>query len=175
MKYKFKIPIGDWSDDGHGKYKDYLIESNKPVEQIRELYFQACDKIGFSLDGSYKKRELTPQAEYEDYKFSRKTLQALLDFGVVLDEDTINYINEQESTDGTELLCDIILAFIKTQDPQLEIIRMEEESCPMFQFYGFDNQKRHIGYFGAFVCAIVTKYRTSREKRQTSSILSDYV
>lgn len=43
MKYKFKIPIGDWSGDGHSKHEDYLIESNKPVEQVRELYFQACD------------------------------------------------------------------------------------------------------------------------------------
>ena len=146
--YRFKIPIGDWSNDGHGKHKDYLIESNKPVEVVRELYFQACDKIGFSLDGSYKKTSLTPQASYEDYTFSRETLQALLDFGVKLDQDTIEYIREQESTDGTELLCDIILAFIKTQDPELELTRIEEQNFPMFQFYGFDKHKRHIGYFG---------------------------
>jgi len=86
-KYKFKIPIGDWSDDGHGKYVDYFIESNKPVEEVRELYFQACDKIGFSLDGSYKQTELTPNAEYEDYKFSNETLDAPLKFGVVIDDD----------------------------------------------------------------------------------------
>lgn len=33
----------------------------------------------------------------------------------------------------------------------------------------------HPTFFGAFICAIATKYRTSREKRQTLSILSDYV
>jgi len=146
--YKFKIPIGDWSDDGHGKYEEYLIKSNKPVEVVRELYFQACDKIGFSLDGSYKKTSLTPQADYEDYTFSKETLQSLLDFGVKLDQDTIDYIREQESTDGTELLCDIILKFIQTQDETLELERAEENECPMFQFYGFDNKQRHIGYFG---------------------------
>lgn len=146
--YRFKIPIGDWSDDGHGKHEDYLIESNKPVETIRELYFQACDKLGFSLDGSYKQTKLTPNAEYEEYTFSKETLQALIDFGVVLDEEAINYIKEQESTDGTELLCDIVLAFIKTQDSELELTRVENEGFPMFQFYGFDDQKRHIGYFG---------------------------
>lgn len=146
--YRFKLPIGDWSDDGHGKHEDYLIESNKTVDYVRELYFQACDKIGFSLDGSYKKTNLTPQAEYEDYKFSKETLQSLLDFGVKLNKDDIDYIMKHESTDGTELLCDIVLAFIKTQDSELKLIRIEEKSYPMFQFYGYDEKKRHIGYFG---------------------------
>jgi hypothetical protein len=146
--YKFKIPIGDWSDDGHGKHEDYIIESNKPVEVVRELYFQACDKIGFSLDGSYNKTELTPQADYDDYSFTKETLQALLDFGVKLDQDTIDYITEQESTDGTELLCDIVLRFIETQDETLKLVRKDEEDYPMFQFYGFDEKERHIGYFG---------------------------
>ena len=144
--YKFKIPIGDWSDDGHGKYEDYIISSNKPVEYVRNLYFQACDKIEFSLDGNYKPTTLTPNAEYEDYEFSKKTLQALLDFGVKLKQEHIDYIREQESTDGTELLCEIILRFIETQDNTLELRVIDD--IPMFQFYGFDNEKRHIGYFG---------------------------
>ena len=146
--YKFKLPIGDWSSDGHGKSKDFIIISNRPLAVVRELYFQACDKIGFSLDGSYKQTELTPQAEYGDYEFKKETLQALLDFGVKLDEDVVEYIREQENTDGTELLCDIILAFIMTQDSELKLKREPDENYPMFQFYGFDTQKRHIGYFG---------------------------
>jgi len=146
--YKFTLPIGDWSNDGHGKKEDYIISSNKPLEYVRELYFQACNKIGFSLDGSYKKTNLTPQADYEDYEFSNETLQALLDFGVKLEEDAIEYIKEEESTDGTELLCDIILAFIMTQDSELELKKEPSDKYPMFQFYGRDEQKRHIGYFG---------------------------
>lgn len=145
---KFNLPIGDWSDDGHGKHEDYLIESNKPVEYVREMYFQACDKIGFSLDGKYRKTKLTPNAGYEDYSFSKETLQALLDFGVKLSKEDIDFIQEEEYLEDTELLCDIILAFIKTQDAELELTRLEKENYPMFQFYGVDAQKRHIGYFG---------------------------
>jgi hypothetical protein len=148
MEYKFRIPIGDWSDDGHGKYKDYLIKSNKPLELVRELYFQACDKLGFSLDGSYKEKKLTPASNYEDYSFKKDTLQALLDFGIKLSEEDIEYIKEQESTDGTELFCDIVLRFIETQDSELKLERIPDENFPMFQFYGFDEKKRHIGYFG---------------------------
>lgn len=147
-KYKFRIPIGDWSDDGHGKYDDYLIESNQPLERVRELYFQACDKIGFSLDGSYKETKLTPFANYQDSTFSRETLDALLEFGVQLNEEDVEYIREQESTDGHELFLDILFAFIKTQDKSLKLKRIPSEEFPMFQFYGFDSKKRHIGYFG---------------------------
>ena len=34
--YEFKIPIGDWS----GNAEWYIIRSNKPVKEIRELYLK---------------------------------------------------------------------------------------------------------------------------------------
>ena len=93
-KYKFKIPIGDWSNDGHGKADWYIIESNKPVQEIRELYFQACEKLGWTLDGHDDK---SPCSEYEDNTFSKEILQELLDFGIKLDKDDIDYIFKEES------------------------------------------------------------------------------
>jgi hypothetical protein len=153
-KYKFKIPIGDWSADGHGKHDDYLIESNFPVEKIRELYFQACDKIGFSLDGSYKETELTPMSDYGDYSFKKETLDALLKFGVQIEKDLVDSLYEsysEEDGDASidiETLLDIVLAFIKTQDENLTLRVLPENDLPMFQFYGFDKKGRHIGYFG---------------------------
>lgn len=142
--YKFKIPIGDWSGDGHGHAEWYIVECNKPVEYVRELYFQACDKIGFTLDGHHK---LTPCAEYEDYKFPRETFQKLLNFGIELDKDLINYIYETESTDGSDGFIEIVLSFIRTQDPEL-ILNIVSNDFKMFQFYGHDDKNRHIGYFG---------------------------
>jgi hypothetical protein len=143
MMYKFKLPIGDWSDDGHGKHEDYIIESNKPLQEIRELYFQACEKLGFTLDGHH---ELTPCRDYEEYHFKDETIEALLNFGLNISED------EQEKwvkdSIETQEFCDLVLKFIKTQDPELILTRIPSEDFPMFQFYGFDNQKRHIGYFG---------------------------
>lgn len=146
--YKFRIPIGDWSGDGHGKDEDMFIESNKPIKEVRELYFKACDNLGFSLDNSYKKTKLTPMADYEDYSFRKKTLKALLDFGVKISKEDVEFIEEQESTDGYELFTDIILAFIMTQDESLILKRIPNNELPMLQFYGFDEKKRHIGYFG---------------------------
>lgn len=144
-KYKFKLPIGDWSGDGHGRADYYVIESNKPVEEVREIYFQACENLGFTLGGHGEK---TPCSDYEDYKFPKETLKELLDFGVKLDKDTIDYINKQESTDGTELFADIVIGLIMAQDKTLKLKRLSGEEMPMLPFYGFDKKGRHMGFFG---------------------------
>lgn len=51
--------------------------------------------------------------------------------------------------------------------------------CDYDSMHVFDPQSSalilHPTFFGAFICAIITKYRTSREKRQPLSIFSDYV
>lgn len=141
--YKFKIPIGDWSGDGHEKTHDYLIKSNKSLQEVRELYFQACEKLGFSLDGNHK---LTPCNEYHDYLFKLETILSLKEFGVIITEDEV----ERWTKDfvETEEFCDLILRFIKTQDLNLELEIIPSENFPMFQFYEHDDKKRHIGFFG---------------------------
>lgn len=141
--YKFKIPIGDWSGDGHGKDEDYYIESSLPVEEVRELYFQACEKLGFTLDGHDK---LTPCGEYEEYTFKQETIDALKNFGIEI--SPIKEAQWIEEYIGTDEMCDLVLNFIKTQDKNLILKRIPDNDYPMFQFYGYDEKKRHIGYFG---------------------------
>lgn len=143
MEYRFKIPIGDWSDDGHGKTEDYTIVSNKPIQEVRELYFQACEKLGFTLDGHDR---LSPCSEYQDYQVKEETIEALINYG-------INISGEEEAAwteDGltTYEMCDLVLDFIKVQDKELVLTRVPNADLPMFQFYGIDEKKRHIGYFG---------------------------
>lgn len=152
----FSLPIGDWSGDGHGIETEFLIQSNKTIQEVRELYFQACDKIGFSLDGSYKQSKLTPMAEYEDNVLKEETLNALLDFGVKIDEKLVDELREiyKANIDNwayiidADELCKIILEFIKTQDEELVLKIVPRSESTMFQFYGCDDKNRHIGYFG---------------------------
>lgn len=142
--YKFKLPIGDWSDDGHGKTDDYIIESNKPLEHVREMYFQACEKLGYTLDGHHKK---TPCAEYEDYEFPFEVINDLDNIGVK-GLDFYFEVGEGNYDMDSISFCDIVLNFIKSQDKDLELKRIPNDELPMFQFYGVDNKNRHIGYFG---------------------------
>lgn len=48
--YQFKMTIGDWSDDGHGRYEDFVVRSNVPVEQVREAYFRIKDVTGIDIE-----------------------------------------------------------------------------------------------------------------------------
>lgn len=141
--YKFKIPIGDWSDDGHGKHEDYLIESNKPLEEVKELYFQACDKLGFTLDGH---GSLSPCSEYEESTMKEETVDRLIKFGIDITNEqkkmwTEDYVDIEE-------MCQLVLNLIKTQDKDLLLKIIPNKNFPMFQHYGVDEKKRHIGYFG---------------------------
>lgn len=144
QKYRFYIPIGDWSGDGHGIHIDFTIESNKPLQEVRELYFKACQKLDFTLDGHSAK---APCAEYQDSSFPYDTLLDILNLGTVLEDELIEYIKDQEIIDGPDDFLEILLAVIRTQDPTLEI-KCVNTSDEMFQWYSHDNQGRHIGYFG---------------------------
>lgn len=142
--YTFKIPIGDWSNDGHGIADWYIVQSNKSVEEVRELYFQACKMFGFGLDTEYKD---APCIDYEDSVIPIETLYLLEDFGVKAASNLLENL-EVGSTEcyvDPDNFINIVLEFIKTQDRNLELDIVD---IPMFQFYGFDSKERHIGYFG---------------------------
>lgn len=44
-EYLIKFPIGDWSNDGHGKCDWYMFKSNVPVEELRIAHFKVHDEI----------------------------------------------------------------------------------------------------------------------------------
>lgn len=59
--YLIEFPIGDWSDDGHGKCVYYIVISNKPVEEIREAHFKIKPELDIDIhsidQGIYWKSE----------------------------------------------------------------------------------------------------------------------
>lgn len=139
--YRFRIPIGDWSDDGHGKVQWFNMESNEPVEYVRKLYFRACKKLGFSLD-SYNPKPIC--SKYEDCSFPKEYLHILLNNGAIFDEKFIKFIESNECIECPEEFLDILIEFIKTQDPDLILKREQTED---FVFYGILG-RQHIGHIG---------------------------
>ena len=48
--YQFKLPIGDWSSDGHCVCEYYLVSSNRPVEEVREAHYKINEKTGIDIE-----------------------------------------------------------------------------------------------------------------------------
>ena len=44
--HQFRLTIGDWSGDGHGRSEDFLVISNVPVERVREAHYKIRDATG---------------------------------------------------------------------------------------------------------------------------------
>lgn len=137
MNNLWNIPIGDWSNDGHGKCDWFAIESNFTVEQVREAYFNSVEKSGVDIC-----KEVA--CEYEDNSVSEKFLNVFPEFlenGLVKHdpEDNEDYI--EDSFDLVEIVC----LFIQKYNPEFKYKILD---IPMLPFYGFDEKGRHIGYFG---------------------------
>lgn len=136
-----KLPIGDWSDDGHGKCDWFLIGSNLPVEEVREAYFKACDTLGEDLSDFLC-------SEYEDYEIPEEKLERLkelnLDISDLIDK---SYYGEPCFYDRQNFAEFILRALNKLGNKDFAWKFLDEEA-PMIPFYGFDDKKRHIGYFG---------------------------
>ncbi|PIN88389.1 hypothetical protein COU61_05145 [Candidatus Pacearchaeota archaeon CG10_big_fil_rev_8_21_14_0_10_35_13] len=45
------FPVGDWSDDGHGKCEYYFATTQRSLEEVREAHHNAPNTLGFPIEG----------------------------------------------------------------------------------------------------------------------------
>ncbi|WCF11519.1 hypothetical protein NDS46_31675 (plasmid) [Paenibacillus thiaminolyticus] len=138
--FRFKLPIGDWSGDGHGRCDYYLIKSSKPVEQVREIHFNIPEKMGINIE------EIC--SEYGDCKVEARIIDKLIDLGFDLDllEDT--YQKGEDAYFSSEDMCQLWIFLLMKTDLSLRLELIEESNIEMLPFYGFDSKQRHIGFVG---------------------------
>lgn len=142
LKYKFKVPIGDWSNDGHGKCDWYIIESSHSVEEVREMYFKACSEAGYNFVEEFC-------CDYGDMEITREQA-AKIPFDIRDYCDSFNGPNDDlESrllfySDGFLAL---FLDWIKYYNPSFHWIVIHDD-LDMLPFYGYDDKRRHIGFIG---------------------------
>ena len=149
-KYTFKMPIGDWSDDGHGQCDYFQVESDVPVEEVREAHFLIKEKTAIDI-GNVCSEHQEPYLMFED-------VRKLLDLG--FNKDLISDFDEElfekakaenepdyyeENADGvdSETVAHIWLFLLNKVNPDmnLKIIPDKEE---MLVFYGSDKKGRFI-------------------------------
>lgn len=135
LKYRFRMPIGDWSDDGHGLCNWVLVASNKTVEEVREIHYQSKDRTGIDIE------EIC--AEYGEDVVSEDIKDKLAALGFA--GGTADNKNLMMSPDDMAALWVFIL---EKTDATLKLQILLEDELPMLPFYGFDDQGRHIGGVG---------------------------
>lgn len=145
-----EFSIGDWSHDGHGFQDTFVVASNKSKLELREIYFAACDKLQIRLDGHTdpKLRFPVPCSQYEDGVIPRNIINYLAANGVEVPK--FEDVEDEEDPNspfipGSKEFLQLVLNLIKWQDATVELKIFEPET---FHFCGFDEKKRHIGYFG---------------------------
>lgn len=127
---KIQFPVGDWSDDGHGKCEYFTVESNVPVDQLREAHFAAEEKIGINIGHIC--------SDYEDSVIDDEVLVKLQPFiGAKLYERVKDYVDPSD-------MVKIWIACLMQVDPTIKLEIVDEESLPSINFYGHDAKGRHL-------------------------------
>ena len=157
MTHIIRFPIGDWSDDGHGKCKYFMVKSNMSVQSVRELHFKAPEVIGFDIGKMC--------SDYESSTLDDDIVEKLI--AISIDPQTYNMdgsIAEEECWMDSEKLIDIWLDILKYIDKTiagmpddveditvgidatagLELERIKKPDYEDINFYGIDEKYRHL-------------------------------
>jgi hypothetical protein len=137
--YRYEFPIGDWSGDGHEKCEYFIVEGNKPLEDVREAHFKAPKVLGLEI-GSLC-------SEFEQGWIPHTIIQKLKGQGVEIPEMEQAGPDEPESDfdpTPTELL-QLWINILNHIDPELNLrAPPEEERVPSIVFTAFDKKRRHL-------------------------------
>ena len=130
-RYRFRLPIGDWSGDGHSVCKWFTVESNKPVEDVREAHFKSREILDVESIFS----------EYGESSLDETQLASLPEWARDLYDE-----EEGALDDGPSSMAELWIRVLNLADPELELRIVD--GIPALTFFGYDEKKRNIGYVG---------------------------
>jgi hypothetical protein len=157
---KMYLVLGDWSDDGHGKYDKVLVESNKSVEEIQDAYKASCKLTGVSFnhneDFTERKRNYKEKQKYQiateyeqGFNVSDEAKQALRDAGFDVEKHFAYGMDEDNDQieDNDVIFLYLWTEFVKLSLPDLIINKIaEDNSIPVINGYWNDNLNVQFGY-----------------------------
>src|SRR5579884_2746470 len=112
LPYEITIPIGDWSDDGHGKFREISFMSSHAVENLRAAYLRSVLDTGLSFDSEHGTIQIA--TEYQEPGLSASAQRKLEGLGFDL-----GTISDREALQPDDLV-NMILWFIKRSLPEFE-------------------------------------------------------
>lgn len=134
-RHQFRIQIGDWSNDGHGKCEEYYASARKPIKEIREAYFKAKAQLP---------SELCPEnfcCRHGDYQLPKAVSVAAKAAGYKFPEDPEGFLE-------SATMADYVVWFLNQGDQELGAKLERKSTPPTLAFYGNDKKRRHIGFIG---------------------------
>lgn len=157
------LVLGDWSDDGHGKYDKLLLESNVDVATIQNAYKASCKLTGVSFDHDEDYTERNRDWKYrEEYQIAtnyersgipNKALVELLKFGFkenFLDKyDFPELPKVLESGDDLhydDLFTELWIWFVKLSLPENTILNKVEKKDEIPVINGYWNKNLNVGF-----------------------------
>lgn len=132
----YTLPIGDWSDDGHGRVEKFTVKTEASLNQLREAHFAIKNKLNFdihSIANEFEEGWLEPQHVEEIEKLG-------LSPNKYCDVENGNLITTSEKM----FLLWMDLLNLADENLQLESIEKPESIV----FYGKDGNGRHISQVG---------------------------
>lgn len=138
-----RIPIGDWSSDGHGHVEHFYAEVSGTLETVSAAYFAAKKKYPALCPEAYCK-------DLEDRMVPAVVTKELEQMGFVLTEFEKEYdIQEDGAWEASpELIARLLVWFIRLGTPELAIELVELPSLIDMK-KGKKSQQLQWGY-GAF-------------------------
>ena len=123
--YKYRFPVGDWSDDGHGKCDYFIVSGDKPVEEVGRAHNSCIDVLGFHIGdicSNYEESDLRPNIQ-----------DILSERG--FDLDKFDQDEDGEVNLGcTDQLVELWIDILNYLDPTLNLT-VEKDDYPSFQHY----------------------------------------
>jgi hypothetical protein len=130
---KIRFPIGDWSDDGHGKCEYFFATTPLSVQDVREAHFSARSVMGFDIGDLYKGyMESSISPEIQD-KISE----------ILPDTSEFKYDWAEEDLSPPESLFFLWVSLLNKINPELALTPMVSDYEDI-NFYGRDDQGRHL-------------------------------
>jgi|VirMetMinimDraft_7_1064189.scaffolds.fasta_scaffold25755_4 hypothetical protein len=148
MEYKFRLPIGDWSEDGHGKCDYFIIESNHVIDDVMDSYIEmneiykvneVCKEYEESIiDGSFfdlieEKLNLDRGNYLENYDPTLFT-SAFFDF------------DDEEFGTTTKYLAQLVLDMLMSFNPKLKLKIVNDDIPDFNSWYNSEKHVRLPGY-----------------------------
>ena len=133
--YQIRLTIGDWSDDGHGRTADFIVNSNQPVEEVREAHFKIQETTGVDIESIC--------SEYEEDEIDEESVEILKDMGFQFSNST----GMGDGITNPAEMARLWVFLLQKAEPNLKL-EIQNDDIPNLHFYGLDEKGRHISSVG---------------------------